>query len=89
MEKVLKHIEKLREKPESHRRRVQVLVSGGLALVILILWGVAFSINANPEVAKTENEGSTAPSPLDSIKDDLTATVEQVRDGYVILRGDN
>jgi len=86
MKKVLDHIENLRQKPESHRRRVQFFVSVGTALLILVIWGVVFTINAKPEVALNENREENLDSPLDVIRDDLSASVEQVRDGYVILK---
>ena len=67
----------------------EFFISVGVSLIILILWGVSFSSNLKPKVATTVDNETNLLSPLGTIKDDLVATVEQIRDGYVSLKYTN
>lgn len=85
MAKLLDHIENLRKKPESHRRRLQFFVSAGFSLLILVLWGVSFTMHTKPKVVR-EAQDTNLLSPLGVIKNDLSATVVQIKDGLVKLK---
>ena len=87
MSKVLDYIENLRQKPESHRRRMQFLISTGVALVVLIVWGITFTTTGTKQDVTAQN-GDTILSPLGVLRNELKATVEEVKAGLIILKGD-
>lgn len=82
---MLRHINKLREKPEHHRKRWHIGLTIVLTLLVVAGWGVAISHRI--EVALSGEKEQTAPSPFSQFKDDLTANVEQVKEGFYLLKG--
>lgn len=82
---MLNRIKKLREKPEHHRKRWHIGLTVVLTLLVVAGWGVAVSHRI--QVALSGEEGPSAPSPFAQFKDDLTANVEQVKEGFYLLKG--
>ena len=82
---MLRQIQKLREKPEHHRRRWHIGLTVVFTLVVVAGWGVAVSHRI--EVALSGENASSVPSPFSEFKDDLTANVEQVKEGLYLLKG--
>ncbi len=84
---MINSIKKLREKPESHRRRWQV----GLTLVIMAIivagWAFVFSNRISLAISGQSSGENSIASPFDTIKNDLTANIEQIKEGYLILKG--
>lgn len=79
-------IQKLREKPEEHRRRVQFFLSLGITTLILIIWAVNFGADADEKViAEKETEYNSI---FGELRESFTATVEQAKEGFVILKGE-
>jgi len=77
------HIDNLRKKPESHRRRVQIVTSAGITLAIFAIWAISFTFS--PSGSNKEAIDNIA-SPFGLIKENVSAAVVQVKDGYVVLK---
>ena len=82
---MLKQIHKWRAKPEGTRRRLHI----GLTIIImaLIVTGWAFVFSNRIQVALSGKGSSNIASPFATLKNDLTANIEQIREGYLVLKG--
>jgi len=77
------HIDNLRKKPEGHRRRVQLFASVGITAFIFAVWAISFTFSPN---GSNKEAIDNVASPFGLIKDNVSAAVVQVKDGYVILK---
>jgi|ERR1035437_1380531 hypothetical protein len=76
MEKVIRHLEKLRAKPESYRKRLAFGLSSGITLVIFLFWIASLGTISTGE--------SSVPSPAASIGSSLTGSVS---DSFASIKG--
>jgi hypothetical protein len=77
---MLNTIEKLREKPEAHRRRIAFVVSASIAGIIFVVWlsvvGVRFNSQEN---IISEKEG---PSLVAGVKEGFSEVFESGREQF-------
>ncbi len=59
---VEKHIERVREKPDAHKKRYAFFVSGGITVVIFLFWLASFNIGGN-----TSAVAAQVKSPVSSV----------------------
>jgi hypothetical protein len=69
MEKVKKHLNTLRQKPEHIRKQIAFGVSSGITVVIILFWVVSLSASTS----STESDTSVQ-SPVASLSSSLTAS---------------
>lgn len=69
------YLEKLRQRPEPARRRMLLMLSGGLTLVIFFLWLLNLKY-AGPLIRSTESEEVKA-----------AGAVARIKAGWQVLRG--
>lgn len=74
---MLGFLEKLRQKPESARRRFAFLVSASILLVLVIFWLGTFSDRFFPKKVQVT---ASAPSPFSSI-------IQNFKDGVAKIKG--
>lgn len=77
-----RYIQKLRQKPDHHKRNFAFLVSGTVTLIIFGVWS---AVNFGGE-AKLADEGSSRTtgevSPLESMRMNLGSSIEAIREGF-------
>ncbi|MGB3922070.1 MAG: hypothetical protein WBL19_02185 [Minisyncoccia bacterium] len=76
-----RYIQKLRQKPDHHKRNFAFLVSGTVTLIIFGVWS---AVNFGGETKLADESGSRVTgevSPLESMRMNLGSSIEAVRSG--------
>ncbi|MDP3763848.1 MAG: hypothetical protein Q8Q92_04410 [bacterium] len=78
-----KYLTALYKKPDHHKRRFALLVSGTVTLFIFGVWSLAtFGTNNNKVIVTSNNEVS----PLQSLNSSLAASLEALRENFKELK---
>ena len=75
---LISYIEKLREKPESHRRRVQLLVSLLVTFVVAVFWAFTFGADIGNALS---NKDDAKPSPFRLLSDSFKGVISNIQEG--------
>ncbi len=79
---MFKFIERLREKPESARRRYAVGISASIMLIVLIVWAGTLPFTLNDYTSSGDQSASAdISSPIDSLKQTFVDGFDKLKNG--------
>lgn len=82
MQVLINHVEKLRAKPEHHRRAWTFGLSVGFTALIALVWGVNLSMNLSTSQLAKQVEPA---SPFSQVAGVASANMTAVKDGFVTV----
>lgn len=75
-----KHIERLRQKPEAHRKFYAFVGAAGLTAVIAAAWMMSFSWGGSPSVAQVSS--ASIVTPVEEVKRNASGMYSNVKDQW-------